>query len=336
VFTTIYKNIEFVVPEKFNRKSLEDWFDGLADTDVKESIVKIRWCELKPREEYFKIFVLCKHPYKDESDALEQARLADDDDSISKALDSLLCRFFDWIHVNEMPDETSVEGRAADISWYPLGLPLLHLDDLPAQERAQFDMNLHASDSLWLVKVTTDSEDGFVKATVGTNIPFISAGILATGRVRFLREFPNDFPASDLERECLYDAIYERTADYVGLIRLAAHFGSHAPLVTKILDAAENFKRGNAGRLEEWRKEYERTHSDEVDILGIEPYMDNETYCTLDEACEVYRRSLITATKACEHELPEILNSFLGKLPVPESSFGPEPEADGEEWKKSS
>jgi hypothetical protein len=332
MFISEYKSVQIIAPERRYLALVQAWFDGLGEGDVKEAIRQIRWREMRPQLSSFRLIVVCRHPYADDVKAHAKSKEQEDPDVVAEASCKLLNRFEEWIEVAGMPRETVLDERSARITWSAQEVPYFDPDSLPPQERAQHDLNRQASSFLWLVHVSAQTGTDLVKSMVGTNIPFASTGLLLTGHVRMIRRFPPEFPDSETERDCLHENLLEHPADYVILMRLASHFGCRHALVARVLAAKDRFLREHAKSLPIWLAEYTRT--EEEDFVSDEPVVDPKLYETLDVACETYRHELVTATEGLENELADVLNSFLGELPVPDGPFAAELLDDGEWWKR--
>lgn len=334
MFTHTYKSVEIVVPERRYQSLLEGWFDNLEEGVVKQAIRQIRWRELHPPLSWFRLVVECECPFKDDVEAYIRFRQQDNVDVIADAACKILNHFSKWIDLNGMDQETTIDDRTARITWSAQEVPTYDPTNLPPQERAQEEMNRQASHFLWLVHVSAQPTDEFVKSTVGTNIPFASAGVLLSGHLRMIRRFPLDFPESPVEKDRLLDNIMEHTADYVILLRLASHYNCRLPLVEHTLTAVEAFLRENAAHLPAWQKEFEFSERDDVELLSEEPFLTSERYEVLDSAFDRYRQALMTALQGRARELTEAINSFLSDLHVPNSPLAPEVDDQGEWWKR--
>ena len=333
MFKATYKSMEIEAPEKRYLPLLQEWFDELPEGPVKAAIRAIRWREFQPQNTGFRLIVLCPHPFREDVTALEEARKQSDNDVLADVACKLMNRFEGWIDQAGMPRETTVDEREARITWSSLESPYFDLDSLPPQERAQHDLNRQTSKFLWLVYLSAQPKDEFVKSVYGTNIPFGSAGLLLTGRMRFVRRFPDNFPDSTEEVERLHDNILDEPDELVILMRLAHHMGRNQDVVTRSLAVIDRFLREHASSLDGWLKEYARTE-EEDDFLSDEPITSAELYESLDAACESYRHALLEAVEGREQELTEVLNSVLPALPVPNGPFRREIEDEGDSWKR--
>jgi hypothetical protein len=333
MFKATYKSVEIEAPEKHYLPLLQAWYDELPQGQVKDAIRAIRWREFQPQIAGFRLIALCPHPFREDVVTWEAARKQNDSEVLFEAATKLMNRFEGWIDRAEMPREITIDGRPAGITWSSQEMPYFDRDSLPPQERAQHDLNRQAARFLWLVKVSSQGKDEFVRAVYGTNIPFGSAGLLLTGQMRPIRRFPAGFPDSDAELERLRDNILDEPDEFVILMRLAQHMGCHQGVVARSLAAIDHFLNEHTDSLNEWLQEYERTKADD-DLLDDELFTTTELYGRLDAACEHYRHALLAVVEGHEPELIEVLNSFLPQLPVPESPFRREIEDETDWWKR--
>jgi hypothetical protein len=332
VFTSRYKTTEIVVPERRYQALVEGWFESLPESEVKSAIRQIRWRELRPQTPWFRLSVLCEHPYPNDVVAFLEAKKQDDVEIIGAAASKVLKQHDDWFRLSPMPLDAIIDDRPVKIDWAPQGITYYDPDTLPPQERAEHDLDRQATSFLWLVHVTAQTDVELVSSTVGKNIPFASAGLLLTGHVKMIRRFPERFPETDDEKDQLQENILEHPADFIILMRLAAHFGCELELVRRVIAQRELFLREQKAHLESWSKEYARYHLEDDFFVSPEE-LRSETYTTLEKACEGYSKWLIAALVGLEHEIPEILNSFLWNLPIPNTPFKDDLKDDGDWWK---
>ena len=332
MFKATYLSVEIEAPEKRYLPLLQEWYDELPDNQVKAVIGAIRWREFRPPIAAFRLIVLCPHPFPVDVTALEEARKQSDSDVLADAACKLMNRFERWIDQAGMPRETALDDREVRITWSSLESPYFDLDGLPPQERAQHDLDRQASRFLWLVHLSALRHDEFVKSIYGTNIPFASAGLLLTGRMRFVRRFPIGFPDSRAEVERLHDNILDEPDELVILMRLADQMGCKQGVVTRSVAVIDRFLREQAHSMEGWLKEYAR--SEEEDDFSCDDQINfDELYQSLELACDPYREALLIAIKGHEQELTEVLNTILPELPVPDSPFREEIEDEGDWWR---
>ena len=334
MFTANYKNVEFVAPERRYLSLLQAWYDALSDSDVKSAIRAIRWREMRPPIAWFRLVVLCSHPVPEQVTAYRKSKGGGDVDTIERTLTKAMNAFIEWVQQSDVPAETALDDRSAWITWSAIEMPYFDVENFSAQERAQYDLNHQASAFLYLVHLSAQEEEDFVKEMVGSNNPFGAAGTLLTGHVRAIRRFPPDFPGSDAEREQLHENLYENPADFLILMRLAHHFDCKLELVSQVHEARKSFLRENSVRIDGWLKEHARAEEEEDDFSGTEPVLDAATYDELDSAGEKYRQAFVTALEGREHELGDAVNSFLANLPVPDGPFAPELRDEGDWWKQ--
>ncbi len=53
MFTAQYKSVEIVAPEKRYLALIQEWLDGLDDSEVKEAICHLQWQELRLTVSWF-------------------------------------------------------------------------------------------------------------------------------------------------------------------------------------------------------------------------------------------------------------------------------------------
>jgi len=334
MFAADYKSVQIITPERRYLRLLQDWFDGFKEGGVKAAISQIRWREMQPQLSWFRLMVECRHPHPEDVEVFRKSKEQDNLEVIESAAGKLVNRFENWINVSGIPRETMLDDRSVRITWSAQELPYFDPDNFRPQERAQYDLNRQASAFLWLVHVSAQSERDLVHSMVGSNTPFGSAGLLLTGHMRMIRRFPPGFPNSDAEKERLHDNIAEHPADFVILMRLAHHFGCGHELVERVSATINRFLAEHSDALTDWLKEYVRTEEEDADFLSSEAVVDSKIYASLDSACEIYRHALVTATEGREDELAEVLNSFLGDIPVPDGPFASEILDDGDWWRR--
>jgi hypothetical protein len=85
MFTQERKSVEIIVPKRCYQSLIEEWFDNLEDGEVKRAILQIRWREIKPPLSWFRLVVVCQHPFKDEVEDHAQSREQEDVDVIAEA-----------------------------------------------------------------------------------------------------------------------------------------------------------------------------------------------------------------------------------------------------------
>jgi len=335
MFTSNYKFVEIIAPEKRYLALLQEWFDGLDDGEVKDAICRIRWRELNPKVSWFRLMVYCWHQRPQDIEAFIKAKQQDDVSVIEEAATKVLKHFDRWIEASGVPQETVLDERSARITWLAEGITYHDPETYSPQEKAQYEINRQASMFLWLVHLSAQPEAELLKYLVGSNIPFASAGLMLTGHVRLVRGFPPDFPDSDAERERLHASLWEHPADFIILMRLAHHFDCRQEIVTRVQAARDRFLLDNAKLLPDWLMEYERSEAEEDDPLcSTEPVLAPDFYESLDEACEKYRQELQEAVEGREQEIGEALNSFLEDLPKPHGPIADRLWDEGEWWKR--
>ncbi len=74
MYTTNYKDIEFI-GTKNHHAILHEWYDSLAENEVKTLVRKIKYREFRPYDPTsFQLVILCDHPFVEESLVIEQAK----------------------------------------------------------------------------------------------------------------------------------------------------------------------------------------------------------------------------------------------------------------------
>ena len=333
MFTFTYKSTQIVVPEKHYRTLVETWFDDLEESEVKRSVRRIKWKEMKPEKEHFSLRILCEHPFSEEVAKLVTARQGDDSEVILAAVEQILGKFGHWITPFTMPQAAIMNGREVDISWMPLEVPYYDPDDIPPQEKAMHEVNRQASRSLWMIHVATQPIEDFVKEKVGTNIPFVAAGNISTGARHLTRHFPENFPETEAEKESFAEWVTEHSADYVVLCRLAEHFGCDLPLIVRTREVIDEFIKTYFSHLTDWGRQYAITEEEDYDYIDSDPLVSADEYSVLEEAADHFRQALIEATQGREEEIAQMINSFLADLPIPDSPWKGDLE-DGADWWK--
>ena len=159
--------------------------------------------------------------------------------------------------------------------------------------------------------MTAQSEDEYISSVVGTNIPFLAAGLLIRGHAKFpprhigdlqlRRRFPKNFPDGQMDTDLLHDNILESPADFMILMRFAAHYGCEYPMVIRVQAAGKLFIRDNARHLNIWLTEHARLESDD-EFGSSKPLIDSEVYAALDVACETYCRGILDAIRGQERD----------------------------------
>ncbi len=342
MFNHTYKTIEILVPERRLLPLVKDWFDSLEDEEVKTAIRRIKWREMKPKSAWFRLYITSQHPNRCEIERYLNFRQQDREDETMRSALELVSHHANWIKSHGMPHATEMDGRTGHISWSPEELPNYDPESLPPQQRAQREINRQVSEFLGLVSVTAQSENEFISSVVGTNVPFLAAGLLIRGHAKFpprhigdlqlRRRFPKTFPDGQMDTDLLHDNILESPADFVILMRLAAHYGCEHSMVIRVKAAGELFLRDNARYLNTWLTEHARLESDD-EFGSYDQLIDREVYVALDAACETYCRGILEAVRGQERDIPEVLNSFLMELPVPDSLLADDLLDDGDAWK---
>src|ERR1035441_4316048 len=113
MFTSSYKGAQIVVPERRYRELMETWYDELDSSDAKATIRRIKWRELKPPKDYFKVDVLCKHPYPEDVQRFVEAKKGEASEVIMDAAEQIFRRHGEWIAAHAMPTSAIIDGRSA-------------------------------------------------------------------------------------------------------------------------------------------------------------------------------------------------------------------------------
>lgn len=321
MYITNYKDIEFI-GTKGHHPILHEWYDNLAENEVKASVRKIKYREFKPYDsDSFQLVILCAHPFADESTAVERAKGSDNEAAIDRALGALLKAFTHWITHSNVPDEAFVDNRHAVINWWPIEMLQYGFNEPSPQVQAQMEMNYHAMDCLELIRIVTTSNTEFLKLWEGSNDPFLAAGRLAYGRFEWIRQFPEDFISNDLDRDALLERIGEFARDYLGLCRFASISGHDCPLTKKISAVFDRFQRQYPFNIPSWQALAQRHLDGTVDTCISSPILQSREYNEVDSVCDLLRSDLIEATQGMEEMIPAMVNSFLTTLKAPESAY---------------
>lgn len=329
MITSTYKNVEIVVPERRFQPLLEEWFDNLEDTEVKQAVRSIRWRELKPQQDWLRLYVYSQHPHPEEIEELKKVRDQSDTEIIADAAMKILNSHTRWVERSHVPTKATFDNRSVEVSWGAIECPFYDPDMLPAAERAQHELEDEADNHLRLIHLTVQPTEEFVGSIVGTNVPFFAAGQLFVGSLRLMNRVPADLIESSAQREELIERIHENADDFVILIRLAHHYGCRLPLVEKALKTMADFSIENSTHLSAWlaaHSQFEEENSNYV--------LPSDDYIHLDARCEIYRSDLAQVADGHELELIEAINSFLGELPIPDSPFKDDLLDDADWWKK--
>lgn len=333
MFRSTHESVTVIVPEKRYQALVADWFDSLGEGQIKRAITQIRWKEFRPPRESFSLNVTTAHPFQEEAEIFIRERdTGESEEKVEEALERLSCRYNQWIGSAEMPKESSLDGREAEVNWTPNELPYFDLDLLPPQKRARYELDRQAGKLLRLVEVTNYSLEELVGEMVGSNQPFFAAGCLISNRMRILRRFPPDFPNSAEDQDLLRDRVSEDPTDFVTLMRLAKHYGCSLSLVKQVSDSVKAFLQHNAPHLPGWLAEIDKMN----EFNDTSPTLDPGMYSALDVACDVYRQALIATLEEHETELAEAINSFLPNFPIPEGPFAEELRDDSDWWRDAS
>jgi hypothetical protein len=318
--TTVHRGVEFIGTEK-DIVALRAWYENLGDNDVKASVTKIKCREFRPYEQMnFRVTVLCKHPFLDQTREIESADRSGDDVRANRALSALINEFSKWIENNGLPDEILVGERHAFVDWLPAEMSQFVTVDVSPQSQAQLEMNHHILDCLDLIRLATSSSAEFLSLWEGSNEPFFAAGRIIYGTFQWIREVPHGFSREACQSELLLDRVGQFTREYLGLIRFALLAGAESPLLDRVAFVLRRFKVQYAAEISAWRAMADELLDGSVDVSIHAPIAKPPQYGEIDAVCDRLRQNLVDATKGMEDEIPVLINALLPTLPVPQSA----------------
>jgi hypothetical protein len=321
MYITNYKDIEFI-GAKDQHAALYEWYDGLSDSEVKTSMIKVKCRELKPSlPTPLQLVVICNHPFSEKSLVIDRAKESGNEVAVDHALGALLKFFNQWVSMSRMPENAFLNNNHARVNCWPAEMLPYGFEELSYQEQAQVEMNSHAMDCLELIRIATVPDSEFLKLWEGSNDPFLAAGRLAYGHFEWIRQFPENFMISESDRDCLLERISEFAREYLGLCRFAALSGHESPLVRKISAVTHRFQRQYPFNIPDWQL-LARQHLDAViDSYGSSAILHPQRYNEIDSACDLLRSDLVEATDGFEDLIPPLVNSFLPGLKAPQSAM---------------
>jgi hypothetical protein len=318
--TTIHRGIEFVGSEK-DIVALRAWYENLGDGDVKASVAKIKCREFRPYEQAnFRVIVLCKHPFLDQTREIESANRSCDDVRANRALSALVNVFSKWIESNGLPEEILLGERHAFVDWLPSEMSQFVTIDLSPQGQAQLEMNHHILDCLDLIRLATSSSAEFLSLWEGSNEPFFAAGRIIYGTFQWIREVPQSFFQDGPQSELLLERVGQFTREYLGLLRLALLAGAESPLLDRVAFVLRRFKFQYAVEIPGWRVLADELLDGSADVPIHTPITKPPQYGEIDDVSDRLRQNLVDATKGMEDEIPVLINALLPTLPVPQSA----------------
>lgn len=145
MFSTLYKSVEIIAPERRYLSLLQDWHDGLRDGEAKYAICRLRWRELWPKVSWIRLLVSCRYPKPEDIKAFLRAKEQEDTTVIELAATRVLGEFDLWTRANGMPQDALLDDRSARLTWQAEGLTYFDPEAYSPQDKAQYELNREAS-----------------------------------------------------------------------------------------------------------------------------------------------------------------------------------------------
>jgi hypothetical protein len=299
---------------------LRQWFSSLKSGKVKDSIQIVRYFPSESRNADA-VVVFCRHPFTNESLAVQTAQASRAVPELNRALSSLIGIFWDWIEHEGVNTQPCSFDRSIAVYWWPIEMMLNVAPSSAPQIQAQAKLNDHTLDCLELIRFATMKKQAFAQGWQQSNEPFLAAGRIAYGQFKWIRTFPNFSTLAPRVRKETKIRIKKFAREYMGLFQMARTFSHISPLTNKLLGVVTSFRRKFIQQIPEWSTLAGRYLDFDEKPEDLLPIVGSNAYESIDHAADYLRYALVEASTDLEHHIPAMVNSFLPLLQVPESAI---------------